>query len=286
MEAEIDMPSHQPPGRRAMMLTGLVAGLAVSAHDSVAQTSAPAAASSAAPMTKRIVFICSNQVRNPNVDFPVGYYLPELAHPFHAFTQKGYQLTMASPNGGAIIHDEMSDPDGRFGNPMDFISRGFKATPKIVEQLGATRPIAEIDVADYDALFVVGGLGPMITFVDNAPLHRLFAAFYEAGKVTAALCHGSVILLKTRLSNGKLLAEGKTWTGFCDAEEAVVDRAYGKTVQPFRLETEARKIPGTKFVQGAAPFRPYAVADGRLITGQQGSSGMATADLVIKALEA
>ena len=28
-------------------------------------------------MTKRIVFICSNQVKNPNVEFPVGYYLPE-----------------------------------------------------------------------------------------------------------------------------------------------------------------------------------------------------------------
>ena len=268
------------------MLTGFVTGLAVAARSSLAQTSSPAPANPGAPMTKRIVFICSNQVNNPNVEFPVGYYLPELAHPFHAFTQKGYQLTIASPKGGAIIHDDMSDPDGRFGNPLDFISRGFKVTPKIVEQLSSTRALAEIKVADYDAIFVVGGLGPMITFVDNEPLHRLFAAFYEAGKVTAALCHGSVILLKTRLSTGKLLAEGKTWTGFCDAEETVVDKAYGKTVQPFRIETEAKKIAGTKYVQGAASFKPYAVADGRLITGQQGSSGMATADLVIKALEA
>lgn len=260
------------------------AGVAAASGQAVAQAGvSTTSATVAAP--KRVVFVCSNQVKNPQVDFPVGYYLPELAHPFHAFTQKAYQLTLASPNGGSIAHDDMSDPDGRFGNPMDFISRGFKHTPKVAELLGSTIPIGRVKAEDYDAIFVVGGLGPMITFVDNQELHRLFAAFYEAGKIAAAICHGSVILLKTRLSNGRLLAEGKTWTGFCDAEEAVVDKAYGKAVQPFRIESEARKLAGTRFVQGAPPFRPYAVADGRLITGQQGSSGMATAELVIKALE-
>lgn len=271
--------------RRALMLTGLASGVAGTATGVFAQTP-PNTVAPTAITPKRIVFICSNQVRNPNVEFPVGYYLPELAHPFSAFLQKGYSLTLASPNGGAIVHDEMSDPDGRFGNPMDFVSRGFKTTPKVLELLKTTRPLSEILVTDHDAIFVVGGLGPMITFVDNEPLHRLFAQFYEAGKVTATLCHGSVILLRTRLSNGKLLVEGKTWTGFSDAEEAVVDKAYGKTVQPFRIEAEARKIPGTNFVQGAAPFKPYAIADGRLITGQQGSSGAMAAELVIQALQA
>ena len=99
----------------------------------------------------------------------------------------------------------------------------------------------------------------------------MFAAFYEAGKISTTICHGSVILLKTRLSNGKLLAEGKQWTGFCDAEEEIVDKAYNQKVQPFRIEAEAQKIPNTRFVQGA-PYRPFAVRDGLLISGQQGSS--------------
>lgn len=280
------MSINTPLSRRAMMLTTMAVTLAGSSRPIQAQTTAPTLAQQGSSMTKRIVFVCSNQTKNPNVDFPVGYYLPELAHPFAAFHQKGYALTIASPNGGEIVHDDMSDPDGRFGNPMDFVSRGFKATPNVTKLLKATTPLSDIRVDDFDAIFVVGGLGPMITFADNALLHRLFAGFYEAGKVAAALCHGSVILLKTRLANGRLLAEGKKWTGFCDAEEAVVDKSYGKTVQPFRIEAEARKLPSSNFVQGAAPFKPYAVADGRLITGQQGSSGMATADLVIKALEA
>ncbi len=235
---------------------------------------------------KRVVFIASNQVMSPTAGFPVGYYLPELAHPYWAFAQKGFHIDIASPEGGKIIHDEMSDPEGgRFGNPNDFLSVGFKRSAKIAPLLEATKPLAAVRAADYDAIFVVGGLGPMMTFIDNSALHTLFAQFYESGKVSATICHGSCILLKTKLSSGKLLAEGKQWTGFCDNEEIVVDKTYNKKVQPFRIEEEAKKIPGTRFVQGPA-WRPFAVADGRLISGQQGNSGALTAELVIKALEA
>ena len=194
-------------------------------------------------------------------------------------------MDIASPNGGRVVHDAMSDPEGgRFGPPHDFLSIGFKHSPKVKPLLDSTKKLSDVKVADYDAIFVIGGLGPMVTFTDNAELHKLFASFYEAGKVSATICHGSVILLKTRLSNGKLLAEGKQWTGFCDAEEEIVDKVYNKQVQPFRIETEAKKISNTKFVQGPA-YKPFAVRDGLLISGQQGSSGGRTAELVIQALE-
>ena len=233
---------------------------------------------------KRIVFVVSNEVNPGPAGFPVGYYLTELAHPFWAFQQCGYKMDIASPNGGLVVHDAMSDPEGgRFGPPQDFLSIGFKHSPKVKPLLENTKKLSDVRVADYDAIFVVGGLGPMVTFANNAELHQLFASFYEAGKVSATICHGSVILLKTRLSNGKLLAEGKQWTGFCDAEEEIVDKVYSKRVQPFRIETAAKSIPNTKFVQGPA-YKPFAVRDGLLISGQQGSSGGRTAELVIEAL--
>ena len=239
----------------------------------------------ATPVPKRVVFVVSNEVNPGPAGFPIGYYLTELAHPYWAFQQRGYTMDIASPNGGRAVHDAMSDPEGgRFGPPQDFLSIGFKHSPKVKPLLENTKKLSEIKVADYDAIFVIGGLGPMVTFTDNAELHKLFAAFFEAGKVSTTICHGSVILLKTRLSNGKLLAEGKQWTGFCDAEEEIVDKAYSKQVQPFRIETEAKKIPNTTFVQGPA-YKPFAVRDGLLISGQQGSSGGRTAELVIQALE-
>lgn len=265
------------------------AGTVLSAAPAMAQSTAAAASSAtpaAAPAAKRIVFAVSNEVNPGPAGFPVGFWLAELAHPFWAFQQRGYQITLASPDGGRVVHDNMSDPEGgRFGPPADFLSVGFKRSPRVQHLLEGTRKLSEIQVEDFDSIFVIGGLGPMLTFADNAELHKLFAAFYEAGKVSTTICHGSVILLKTRLSNGKLLAESKQWTGFCDAEEEIVDRAYNQKVQPFRIEAEAKKIPNTRFVQGA-PYRPFAVRDGLLISGQQGSSGARTAELVIQALEA
>jgi putative intracellular protease/amidase len=264
------------PTRRASLLGAAAAAIAPAAG--------AAAQTAAVPAQRRVLFVVSNPAVAASNGMAIGYWLPELAHPWFAFQAKGYAMTVASPRGGQVVHDEVSAPDGRFGNPLDVVSRGFAATPQLQAILAETRPLAEMRVEDHDAIFVVGGLAPPTTFTDDERLHRLFAAFYEAGKVAAALCHGSLVLLRTRLSDGRLLAEGRRWTGYTNAEEDVVDRVFGTRFQPYRIEDEARKIADTQFVQGP-PYRPFAVADGRLITGQQGSSGMATAELVIKALE-
>ena len=68
------------------------------------------------------------------------------------------------------------------------------------------------------------------------------------------------------------------------AEDEIVDKAYTKQVQPLRIETDAKTNPKTRFVQGPA-YRPFAVRDRLLISGQQGSAGARTAELVIQALE-
>ena len=123
----------------------------------------------------------------------------------------------------------------------------------------------------------------MYTFRGNKQLMKFVADFYETGKPTALVCHSTAILLDTKLSNGKLLVKGKTWTGFADSEEDYADKAVGMTIQPFRIETEARKIKGTQFKVKKA-FTPFAIKDGNLITGQQQESGSAAAKLVLEAL--
>ena len=276
--------NSSPALSRRQILLGAGA-LTLSSLPLISQSQEKTMTTISAPALKRVIFVVSNEVNPGLAGFPIGYYLTELAHPYWAFQQRGYTMDIASPNGGRAVHDAMSDPEGgRFGSAQDFLSIGFKHSPKVKPLLENTKKLSDVKVTDYDAIFVIGGLGPMVTFTDNTELHKLFSSFYEAGKVSATICHGSVILLKTRLANGKLLAEGKQWTGFCDAEEEIVDKAYSKQVQPFRIETEAKKIPSTRFVQGPA-FKPFAVRDGLLISGQQGSSGARTAELVIQALE-
>jgi putative intracellular protease/amidase len=127
------------------------------------------------------------------------------------------------------------------------------------------------------------GQAPMYTFIDDERVHGLVRNAYEAGKVTVLVCHATCVLLKTRLSGRGLLVEGKTWTGFANSEEDFADDYVKRRIQPFRIEDEARKLPNTNFiVQGR--FKPYAVRDGRLITGQQQYSGAAAARLAIEAL--
>jgi len=83
----------------------------------------------------------------------------------------------------------------------------------------------------------------MVTFRGDAKLQQLVADFYEAGKLTALVCHATCLLVETRLAGGRLLVEGKTWTGFANSEEQYADQVVGKRIQPFWIEDEARRIP-------------------------------------------
>jgi putative intracellular protease/amidase len=178
----------------------------------------------------------------------------------------------------------ISDPEDASGySAHDLLSLGFKKSPRHLALLTGTRSVDDADPAAYDAVFLVGGQSPMITFRGNEKVQRLVARFHEAGKVTALVCHATCALLETRLSSGELLVKGKTWTGFATSEEKFADDFVGKRIQPFWIEDEARRIEGTNFVVDQM-FREFAVRDGLLVTGQQQYSGAAAARLVIEAL--
>ena len=142
----------------------------------------------------------------------------------------------------------------------------------------------------YDGILVAGGQGPMFTFDTATTLHQKFVEFYERGKIAVALCHGVAILKHARLSSGEYLAKGKTVTGFANVEEDFADQTVwdmnllprDRHVMPWRIEDEMRRI-GANYVH-AGLWRPFAIRDGNLITGQQNFSGAATAELLVEAL--
>ena len=231
-----------------------------------------------------ILMIASNPAISPVTGWPIGFWWAELTHAHKVFSEAGHDITLASPDGGDLQADGYSDPDDESGySAHDQITRDFKANAAKMAMLKGTPALSDLDPQDYDALFVVGGQGPMVTMVDDARVHDFVARFYEAGGITSAVCHGTAILLKTRLSDGALLVDGKRWTGFADAEEQYAEGAVGQKIQPFWIETEARKLPGTTF-EVAGPMEEFAIRDGRLITGQQQNSSAAAAREVVAAL--
>jgi putative intracellular protease/amidase len=233
---------------------------------------------------KRILTVASNPAVSGQTGVPIGFWWAELAHPYLEFTEHGYVVDIASPEGGALRADSWSDPRDESGySADDLISLGFVNSPAHMKLVEESKPLAAVRVDDYDGVLLVGGQGPMYTFWNDERVPALVAAFYEAGKVTGVICHATCVLLKTRLADGRLLVDGQTWTGFANSEERYADEFVGRKIQPFWIEDEARKLENTNFIVSGR-FKPHAVRDGNLITGQQQYSGRAAARLMIEAL--
>lgn len=237
-----------------------------------------------APSKGKILMVASSPSTSKQTGWPIGFWAAELTHPLRVFQEAGYDVELVSTEGGDLMMDGYSNPTDASGySAHDIITLGYMQKPEFNAMLKNTKKLTTVDAKNYDAIFLVGGQGPMYTYKGNTELQKLFVDFYESGKPSAAVCHSTTLLLETKTSNGELLVKGKTWTGFADAEEEFADQAVGMKIQPYRIEDEARKIDGTNF-KVAAPFSSYAIADGNLITGQQQNSGTAAAELLVQML--
>lgn len=232
----------------------------------------------------KVLIVAANPAVSTQTGWPIGAWAAEVTHPYLTFTEAGYDVDFASPVGGAVEFDGFSDPRHESGySAGDLISLGFIHSPSLMARLADTTPLASISIADYDAVFLAGGQSPMYTFAGNSALDAFVSKVWDAGKVLAIVCHATCVLLSAKDRNGRLLVHGRTWTGFSDAEEAFADQWVGRRIQPFWIETEARKLQDTNFITGGL-FRPFAVRDGRLVTGQQQFSGAEAARLVVEAV--
>jgi putative intracellular protease/amidase len=232
---------------------------------------------------RKVLMVIANPAVSTTLGWPVGLWGSELTHPYYSFTEAGYEVTVASPAGGRCELDAYSDPRDESGySAEDLITMGFLNTPALAALLEDTPKLSDLDPDQFDAIVVCGGQAPMFGFRDNADLHAAIRAFYEAEKTTAALCHGVSALIDLRLSDGSYLIERKTITGFANVEEDFADGVVGQQVMPWRIEDAARER-GANYIQGGL-WKPFAIRDGRLITGQQQYSGGKVAELVIEAL--
>jgi putative intracellular protease/amidase len=232
---------------------------------------------------KRVLILVANPTTSTTLGWPVGFWGAEVTHPYYELTQRGVAVTIASPNGGKVEMDSLSDPrDESKWSADDLITMGFLNTPELVALLQDTPRLADVDLDTYDAIMVAGGQAPMFSFRDNEEVHDAIRYFYEAEKPTCVYCHGTAALVDLRLSDGSYLVDAKTVTGFANVEEDFSDGFVGQRVMPFRVEDELRQR-GANYVQGGM-FKAFAVRDGRLITGQQQYSARKVAEMLIESL--
>lgn len=222
-------------------------------------------------MSKKVLFALTSHDQLGETGRKTGFYVPEVAHPAEVFRRAGYEIEFVSVKGGAAPRDGVSGDDP--------VVTAFLADPANQEALANTPVASDLNPADYDVVYFAGGHGTMWDFPDAKELTGLAAQVYEAGGVVAAVCHGPAGLVNLTLSDGSYLVEGKQVSAFTDQEEAAV----GLTgVVPFLLESTLAER-GAKITK-AGNFQEHAVADQRLVTGQNPASAAKVAELAVAAL--
>jgi len=224
----------------------------------------------------KIVMVLTSHDQLGNTGRKTGFWLEEFAAPYFVFRDAGVQLTLASPKGGQPPIDPKSDlPE----NQTDAMAR-FKRDAVAQQALSQTVKLADVKAEDYDAIFYVGGHGPMWDLADNPVSIALIESFYNAGKPVAAVCHPPAVFHKVTYK-GAPLVKGKRVTGFTNGEEAAVQLTH---VVPFLVEDELKRVGGR--YEKAADWQSFVVVDGCLLTGQNPASSTAAAQALLKLVAA
>ena len=222
-------------------------------------------------MKKKILFMVSSASLIGPLNRKTGNLLTEVAHPYLAFQKQSYDIDIYSVKGGDAPIDlvEMEDPVN-----IEFLASDGPARFK------NTGRIEDVSLEGYDAVFVPGGLAPVVDLSDNPTAQKILSTMWESGKIVSAVCHGPVSLINVKLSDGSWLVNGKNVTGFSAAEE----EGYAKEDVPWELEDKL--IEHGAIYSRVSPWQPHSITDGRLITGQNPASAQGVAEKVIAALEA
>ena len=232
--------------------------------------------------------------------YPTGYYLNEFGVPADQLLKAGYKLVLVTPKGNAPSVDERSIDPMYFGGDareMQRIRQVVDSLPDIDDTLSVKEVLAG-DMGRYAGIFIPGGHAPLIDLANNPDVGALLRHFHQAGKPTAAICHGPITLLSAQqdpVAYRAALARGETpaasdWTYrgyrmtiFSDPEEQVFEGSLKEQRLQFYPAKAMAGAGGD--MSYAQAWQPHVVVDRELITGQNPFSDKALAKALLEQLE-
>ncbi len=211
-------------------------------------------------------------------EHPTGYWAEEVAASHRTLLDAGHTVSIATPGGRKPTVDQVSLAADAAGGQEK--ADGFRAYLAAIDtELSAPLVLADVRAADYDAVVLPGGHGPMADLFKDAALGKLLIATNEAGGIIAPFCHGPAALLSAVDREGRFAFAGRRLTVFKDSEE--LNGGTGPNT-PWFVETVLRERGA--IVETGIDWTSYVVRDGNLITGQNPQSSEDVANEVIKAL--
>lgn len=223
----------------------------------------------------KILMVLTSHDRLGETGKPTGFWLEEFTTPYYVFKDAGAEITLASPAGGQPPMDPGSDAE----DAQSESTRRFKDDAAARDALAHTRKLADVDAADFDAVFYPGGHGPLWDLAEDRDSIGLIESFWNAGKPVAAVCHAPAVLRHVKAADGAPLVKGRKVTGFSNAEETAVGLI---DVVPLRVEDELSRLGG--HYERGAEWSSFVQVDGRLVTGQNPASSTATARALLDQL--
>ncbi|WP_276392166.1 type 1 glutamine amidotransferase domain-containing protein [Eudoraea chungangensis] len=226
------------------------------------------------PHRGKILAVVTSAATMGKTNKSTGYELTELARAYYTFKANGFEVDIASPEGGkppvVIDDDDMGPYDFAFLN--DSLAQ-FKTSH--------TLKVDDVVAEEYQAIFFVGGKGAMFDLPNNISIQSLVKDYYQNNKVIGAVCHGPAALVNVVLDNGQLLLKDKTVSGFTNKEELLLIKD-AKSIFPFLLQ-DKMMAQGASFQEGPMYLAKVSKHE-NIVTGQNPWSTWDVANSMIQQL--
>ena len=213
---------------------------------------------------------------------PTGVFGSEMTHPYYTFLDGGMDVDIASVAGGEIP----IDPSSFYFMIKTPEDERYLNDPIAQAKVKNSIPIAEVDIEQYDIVFLSGGWGAAYDLAQSPVLAAKVSEAYFGSKeaVIGGVCHGVLGLVNARDRDGDLLIAGRLMTGVTDKQI----QELGIELTPKHPETELRKA-GVIFESQTA-FRDFFAThvtvddEQRFVTGQNQNSGLEAAHTIMRIL--
>lgn len=227
-------------------------------------------------MKIKILMVLTSHSKLGSTSEKTGFWVEEFASPYYVLADAGAEITIASPYGGQPPVDPKSElKDAQTPSTLRFYKDDIA-----IDKVARSVKLREIKYEDYDAVFYLGGHGPLWDLANDANSIKLIENFYNNQKPIAFVCHSPAALINVKAENGEPLVKGKHLTSFSNSEEDAVKLTK---IVPFLLEDKLKEL-GAHYTKNNN-WDSYVQQDGLLITGQNPASSEGVANLLLKTLK-